>query len=83
MLRALAVLLTMNEQVGRLHPVITRPGRRLDRTEFLPLSARESADWLDPDITDLGREATSAEQYATRERRTTPDDAVQAPGGHL
>ncbi|WP_242658330.1 DUF5925 domain-containing protein [Klenkia brasiliensis] len=77
------VLLTTNEEVGRLHPAITRPGRCLDRTEFLPLSAREAAAWLGPDTTPPGREATLAELYAVREQRTLGVTDHDTPGGYL
>jgi len=77
------VLLTTNEEVGRLHPAITRPGRCLDRTEFLPLSAGEAAAWLGPDVAAPGREATLAELYAIREQRGLAVTADDAPGGYL
>jgi hypothetical protein len=36
------VLLTTNEDIGRLHPAITRPGRCLSQVEFEPLSPAEA-----------------------------------------
>lgn len=42
----LLVLITTNEDVGRLHPAILRPGRCLSHIEFPNLTADESRDWL-------------------------------------
>ncbi|SDP12382.1 hypothetical protein SAMN05660199_03215 [Klenkia soli] len=78
------VLLTTNEDVGRLHPAITRPGRCLGQTEFLPLSAGEAADWLGADTTAPTRPTTLAELYAVREQRQLARGRVDAePGGYL
>ncbi|MGH3848195.1 MAG: AAA family ATPase, partial [Pseudonocardiaceae bacterium] len=40
------VLLTTNEEVSRLHPALTRPGRCLARVEFVPFDADEARSWL-------------------------------------
>ncbi|MGH9181179.1 MAG: DUF5925 domain-containing protein, partial [Acidimicrobiales bacterium] len=41
------VLLTTNEEVSRLHPALTRPGRCLARVEFNPFEESEARGWLD------------------------------------
>ena len=43
------VLLTTNEDVGTLHPAITRPGRCLSAVEFPALTPAEAQVWLGPD----------------------------------
>ncbi len=40
------LLITTNEDLGALHPAVTRPGRCASQVEFLPLSAPEAANWL-------------------------------------
>lgn len=40
------VLLTTNEEVGCLHPALTRPGRCLAQMEFTRFSPSEAARWL-------------------------------------
>jgi hypothetical protein len=40
------VLVTTNEPLGKLHPAVTRAGRRLAETEFTPLSREEAQRWL-------------------------------------
>jgi hypothetical protein len=62
------VLLTTNEDVGRLHPAITRPGRCLSQVEFAPLSAAESRRWLGSAAPE--GPLTLAELYALREQRS-------------
>ena len=40
-------LLTANEEVGRIDPALTRPGRCLQALEFPPLEREEAAAWLE------------------------------------
>ncbi|MGH2742743.1 MAG: hypothetical protein ACRDN8_09715 [Thermoleophilaceae bacterium] len=40
------VLVTTNEPLGKLHPAVTRAGRRLAETEFTPLAREEAQRWL-------------------------------------
>lgn len=40
------LLITTNEELGTLHPAVTRPGRCASQIEFLPLSSEEAALWL-------------------------------------
>lgn len=42
----LLVLVTTNEELGKLHPAIARPGRCLMQLEFDALSAEETQAWL-------------------------------------
>jgi hypothetical protein len=42
----IVVLLTTNDDVGRLHPAVTRPGRCLGTVEFTTFSPAEAASWL-------------------------------------
>jgi hypothetical protein len=78
------VLLTTNEDVGRLHPAITRPGRCLSRVEFEPLSPTEARRWLGADVAAPEHPLTLAELFAIREQRA---GAVEyrnpEPGGYL
>lgn len=60
------ILLTTNEELGRLHPALTRPGRCLARVEFGRFSIAESREWL-PDGAALPIEpATLAELFECR-----------------
>lgn len=47
------VIITTNEEIGRLHPAITRPGRCRSVIKFEPLSLDEARAWLD----DRGRDS--------------------------
>ena len=40
------LLVTTNEELGRLHPAVARPGRCAARVEFLPFSSAEAREWL-------------------------------------
>lgn len=40
------VLVTTNEPLGKLHPAVTRAGRRLAETEFTPLAREDAQHWL-------------------------------------
>jgi hypothetical protein len=40
------LLITTNEELGALHPAVTRPGRCASQIEFLPLTATEARTWL-------------------------------------
>ncbi|WP_324273504.1 hypothetical protein [Blastococcus brunescens] len=63
------VLLTTNEEVGRLHPAITRPGRCLSQVEFQPLSPAEAHAWLGDDASAPEAPMTLASLFAQREQR--------------
>ncbi len=78
------VLLTTNEDVGTLHPAITRPGRCLSAVEFPPLSPVEAQAWLGPDSPAPSGPVTLAELYAIREERALPvGRQVHEVGGYL
>jgi len=78
------VLLTTNEDVGTLHPAITRPGRCLSAVEFAALARAEAQVWLGPDSPAPSGPATLAELYALREQRSLPAGrAVPEVGGYL
>ncbi|MGY2129432.1 DUF5925 domain-containing protein [Blastococcus sp. SYSU DS0617] len=78
------VLLTTNEDVGRLHPAITRPGRCLSQVEFEPLSAAEARAWLGDDGGAPEGPMTLASLFAQREQRAQSGGRREpAPGGYL
>lgn len=65
--RDVLVAITTNEDLSRLHPAVTRPGRCLARVELGPLPYDQACDWLGrrDDIGSGG--ATLAELYALRD----------------
>lgn len=72
------LLITTNEELGALHPALTRPGRCASQIEFLPLAIPEAGRWLDAH--DEERKAarpkapkTIAELYALLEGRIIPE----------
>jgi MoxR-like ATPase len=69
--RQVLVAITTNEDIGRLHPAVTRPGRCLARIEVGAMRADEATAWLEraglestPGIEGAG--ATLAELFARR-----------------
>lgn len=56
------ILLTTNEELHRIHPALTRPGRCLARVEFPRFSLAEARDWL-PDDCLVPGPVTLAELY--------------------
>ncbi|MGY1719080.1 DUF5925 domain-containing protein [Blastococcus sp. SYSU DS0552] len=77
------VLLTTNEDVGRLHPAITRPGRCLSQVGFEPLSAAEARRWLGGVGAVPEGPMTLAELFAVRENRAGSGRGEEGPGGYL
>jgi hypothetical protein len=72
------LLITTNEELGMLHPAITRPGRCSSQVEFLPLSPDEATLWLSSHGEGRNgiaskRPRTIAELYAMLEGRTVPE----------
>ena len=65
------VLVTTNEEVGRLHPAVRRPGRCLASIGFGPFSAEEGTVWLAQRGSEatIDGPATLAELYARLEGR--------------
>ncbi len=67
--RRIMVAITTNEDLSRLHPAVTRPGRCLAQVEIGPLPRDEAVRWLGPSAPDLpGTEgATLATLFALRD----------------
>jgi len=68
------LLITTNEELGALHPAVTRPGRCTSQVEFLPLSPAEAKAWLAQHTqsrngTEAKKPRTIAELYALSEGR--------------
>jgi hypothetical protein len=78
------VLLTTNEDLGRLHPAITRPGRCLSQVEFELLSRAEAQAWLGEGAEPPECPMTVAELFAVREARDhRTDPRPPELGGYL
>lgn len=60
------VLLTTNEDIGRLHPALTRPGRCLASIRFDTFTVDEARQWLPPDVPRPNGRATLAELLVAR-----------------
>lgn len=67
------ILITTNEEVGRLHPAIVRPGRCANETRFSAMTSYDATDWLAE--RGIEHKVTStmsiAELYALAEERKT------------
>lgn len=59
--------ITTNENLARLHPAVTRPGRCLAQIEVGPLTHAEASAWLGSDGVAPSTGATLAELYSIRE----------------
>ena len=57
------ILLTTNEELHRIHPALTRPGRCLARVEFSRFSPAEARQWLPDECPVPDQEFTLAELY--------------------
>ncbi len=57
------ILLTTNEELHRIHPALTRPGRCLARVEFPRFSPAEARRWLPDGYPARDRALTLAEMY--------------------
>lgn len=60
------ILLTTNDDVGRLHPAVVRPGRCLALVEFPAFSPLEAARWLDGAAPASTSSVTLAELFRLR-----------------
>jgi hypothetical protein len=60
------LLITTNEELGKLNPAVTRPGRCFSQVEFAPLTRDESRTWLlrRSAETSSDRSSTLAELYS-------------------
>lgn len=75
------LLLTTNEEVGRLHPAVSRPGRCAARIEFGPLDEETARRWLRAHGIDAPTDArTLAELYAAAQGRTVADSRARGVG---
>ncbi|MEU4568225.1 DUF5925 domain-containing protein [Micromonospora sp. NPDC023956] len=92
--RDVLVAITTNEDLSRLHPAVTRPGRCLARIEVGPLSHPEATGWLATADGTTGTPsdratavpsagATLAELYALRAGGHPPSAGRHEPGGYL
>ncbi len=72
------LLITTNEDLGTLHPAVTRPGRCASQIEFLPLAPPEAKTWLKKraqrrEVVTPNGSRTIAELYAILDGRYVPD----------
>ncbi|MEU4794024.1 DUF5925 domain-containing protein [Micromonospora tulbaghiae] len=81
--RRVLVAVTTNEDLSRLHPAVTRPGRCLARIEVGPLSHTEAVDWLGVPAGVPAQGATLAELYALRAGTPTAGAVPVEIGGYL
>ncbi len=78
------VLLTTNEDVGRLHPAVVRPGRCLAQVPFDRFTRAQAEAWLGAGASVPRESLTLAELYAVREERLGQEHAGPPPeGGYL
>jgi hypothetical protein len=80
------VCITTNEELAKLHPAITRPGRCLAEIFVGPLSASEAAAWLDAPAGTSATGGTLAELFARRGDLTKvdrPQDPAPNVGQYL
>ena len=74
------VLVTTNEELGTLHPAVSRPGRAAANVEFPPLTAEEAAAWLEQHGVDAAAAAATnrslASLYALLEGRDPADTRI-------
>lgn len=61
------ILLTTNQELGRLDPAITRPGRCLAAIEFVPFDSQEARRWLGVEDREVTRAMTLAELFEHRQ----------------
>jgi Domain of unknown function (DUF5925)/ATPase family associated with various cellular activities (AAA) len=78
-------LITTNEDLGRLNPAVTRPGRCLSAIEFAPLARAEARRWLARSGSELEPTAamTLSELYAIRRGEMPALAAASAGLGFL
>jgi hypothetical protein len=67
------LLLTTNEDVGRLHPAVVRPGRCLARVPFERFPHAQAEAWLGAGAQVPRESLPLAELYALREERPADD----------
>lgn len=72
--------ITTNENLARLHPAVTRPGRCLAQVEVGPLTHTEASAWLDGKAAAPSSGATLAELYALAQGAAPV--VAHTPDGH-
>lgn len=77
------VAITTNEELGRLHPAIVRPGRCLAQIEVGPLPRAEAAAWLGTQDGLTGPHTTLAELYALQSGLAAGQDEPAPIGQYL
>lgn len=76
------ILITTNEELDRLHPAVSRPGRCALKAHFGPLSAAESDGWARRNGVLVPRgEHTLAELFAAREGFINGESTASKPIG--
>ncbi|MFK0222880.1 DUF5925 domain-containing protein [Streptomyces vinaceus] len=75
------LVITTNEELHRLHPALTRPGRCLARVEVGRLSADEVRAWRGGAAARHGGSATLAELYALHRGSAKDAPATRSGGG--
>jgi hypothetical protein len=63
------LLLTTNEDLTRLHPALTRPGRCLAHIPFEPFSSAEAAEWLEGAVPTPASPSTLADLLVAKDPR--------------
>ncbi|MEM9520094.1 MAG: AAA family ATPase [Actinomycetota bacterium] len=77
-----AVLITTNEPIARLHPALIRPGRCLAETEFRRFTRAEAAARFDGDLP-VGDSFSLAELTALERGEQTDPPVADGPGQYL
>jgi SpoVK/Ycf46/Vps4 family AAA+-type ATPase len=82
--RKVLIAITTNEDLHRLHPAVTRPGRCLAQVEAGPFPPAEAAQWLrdagaGQQNVAFASPVTLAELYALRNGRKNAADVYRAP----
>ena len=72
------MLVTTNEEIRKLHPMVARPGRTAANVRFDPLSAEDAAAWLNARGADdaVSSALTIAELYARLEGLDAPKQPI-------
>jgi hypothetical protein len=73
------ILLTTNEDIQRIHPALTRPGRCLARVEFARFTPEQARRWLPETVAAADSPATLAELFERRGDLQRIGDVDPAP----
>lgn len=77
------ILLTTNEEIGRLHPALIRPGRCLASVEFPALQPAEASQWLGTPVTEPMTLAELLEHRGDFGRIGLNNEMETTPGQYL